>query len=1439
MILENAVSFRKDLLFNGAVQTGWVEEDVRLANKAAEHFVFHGPSYHGVPRNSVADAEHRLVDTASFTHDIVTRLAGDTYDDPFMLAIAGYGTGKSHLAVTLSRLLSEPESLTATRILDNLKRADSAIGTNVSALLKNIGKPFLVVTINGMKDFNLGGEIVRQIFRRITHDGLDTTALQTLRARFQHAINFARLSYDKLRQDFVDAFGPCPLDEIIAKLKVQDEAAFVAISEIYERQMGSPIPVVGQESLHEFIRVTKDSYCGRGKPYAGLLILFDEFGRYLEFSVQKPFIAGSGALQQLFECVQSNGDAVMLVCFIQYELQAYISRVAPELRDDLSRYVTRYGSVSRARLSTNIETLIANLLDRKDTVFIRKEMEFARENNAEVYERIKSWFRELQSHALWNNRELFRRVVCEGCWPLHPLTVWTLVKLSTVGRFLQQRSALSLLAEVYDQSKDLVFENGKTIVPVDLCNDSLINEFLSSERLGQQGALAHAYEAVLEKHRHELGHNEIRVLKSVLLMSKLSTKVGSKKEFPVLLAAFSGLSPNAMERSLHLLEGELAILEWNEQTLRYEIVGDAVPRRAFLADLQTRVQEIDRTKRAAIFAQNYKVWAGLDVQPTDFGEKNRITTNDWRYTISLSTVEMLPGRIESAVDAWRQAVEPDQPKGQLIYCYVGPDSDLDSVKKHTYGLLKKNLANNNVKWESGAPIAVVFLNDKDGKFGSTLAEYWVLHNDMDEDDLAKYQHFIPERQQALKVAMCDTFADLERERHVLFATGSAIPSSRLKNMLSQAFGAIYPKTLPFDFDGFGTVKGNAARDSQLFTKELITGGFDKDYISTLTCQQRNRAHRVLVESWGVLNSKGTLARKPRNGILREIMELLESRLRQASTGSAKALNLGETVDLLCSPPYGCNLASAGLIIALFIGSRRNEVNLVVAGAPIRVQKWLETAMRKKFFDLSVLADTELVEVSEDSLSQWERLLEEWELERTINGLLELREKAHHLQTRVPLPDQFSPKYRLLSDKAERARQALARFRRVLNEEIDKIGQGKKQRDLDIVSSAAVTLWELRDELLSDESWTTQVREVQHQIDSCRTFIREHFPTWLPQQKLSKTEDIPDFRFQLSQVMDNFERLGLSAERQALAEHVSLMEQQTKEAENAARLASDIEAFLAANTVSAITKVSTLRAWDRQVREKFLERLQSAEKSSQIRRADLSEARRKLARFQQDVRAMLNDYDRRSAAVSQITQLDSLDRLAYWRSQVNELIAAYDGEQQDVEKLLQVQKQLELLEKHSELLSDPSLTDDALVTRLHQCLAEMKQGFVSNAPILDVDLIYKGLYETVSTERKKKAATWMKLNMPVLEEIHCLTASEAHQLKTKLLARPAYLSRTQESLVQQALGACDARLDELEVEGLLARYRSLSPKSRALFLEAIYQDFRQASTDLPRIQQYSK
>ena len=40
MKLADIVKFRKDLLFDGAVQLGWFENNQELAVRAAEHFVF-------------------------------------------------------------------------------------------------------------------------------------------------------------------------------------------------------------------------------------------------------------------------------------------------------------------------------------------------------------------------------------------------------------------------------------------------------------------------------------------------------------------------------------------------------------------------------------------------------------------------------------------------------------------------------------------------------------------------------------------------------------------------------------------------------------------------------------------------------------------------------------------------------------------------------------------------------------------------------------------------------------------------------------------------------------------------------------------------------------------------------------------------------------------------------------------------------------------------------------------------------------------------------------------------------------------------------------------------------------------------------------------------------------------------------------------------------
>ena len=253
--------------------------------------------------------------------------------------------------------------------------------------------------------------------------------------------------------------------------------------------MGQAIPAVGQESLQDFIRVTKEFFCGKGKPFAGILIIFDEFGRYLEFAVQRPHVAGPAALQQLYESIQENGDKVFLLAFIQNELKAYISRVAPERREEINRYVTRYDAVRKVRLSTNLETVIANLLEKKKPRAIDDHIAGLEPPLDQIQNCMLEWFPDLKNHLLWQDPEKFTKVIGQGCWPLHPLSTWVLYKLTTIGKSLQQRSALSLIADVFETFQNKEFELGQTICPADLLIDSLIDEFSASEKNLMQGAV--------------------------------------------------------------------------------------------------------------------------------------------------------------------------------------------------------------------------------------------------------------------------------------------------------------------------------------------------------------------------------------------------------------------------------------------------------------------------------------------------------------------------------------------------------------------------------------------------------------------------------------------------------------------------------------------------------------------------------------------------------------------------------------------------------------------------------------------------------------------------------------------------------------------------------------------------------------------------------------
>jgi hypothetical protein len=636
-VLGDMVRFRGDRLFNGAVSIDWFINEPDKSRLASECFVFHGPEYHGVAQDDVGDVHgHRLIDTASFTRSIIRGCYG-LEDEPFTLAIAGYGTGKSHLGLTIANLVSSPYDGTASKILSSLRRADAARATEIGDTLTAAAKPCLVLALNGMRGCNLAAEMATQITGILRRDGHDTAHLDSLRPRFNQAASLIDLSNSTVRDELIAAAEADSLDALLVALGDQDEHIYAVVHDFFEKR-GMPIAALSGESVHDVIDIAVREYCGAGKPYQSLLVLFDEFGKYTEFATVRSSIAGNGALQELFEGIQANAAAACFVGFIQFELNAYVQRIAPEYKNEILRYITRYQSAARLYLSINLETLIASLIEKREPDALRARLDSsdARTQSEEAMGRIARWFPHSQNYRTWTDGDLFHSVVCRGCWPLSPYSIWLLFYLAAAGKHLQERSALSLLADVIGRFENHVIGNEASIwpvTPVFLCTDMLLDELVNSEETGPQGSIAHSYASVLARHGTRLSTCQRQVLQAILLASKLGVYAESRPDAIEALSALSGLSTSQVVEEADLLQQDYNVIEWDESFKAFDILGDAVPRSQFLAFIRQRVAlSYDETLKAGLFASRGSEWCDLlaDVE-CDFAEENRIYTREWKY----------------------------------------------------------------------------------------------------------------------------------------------------------------------------------------------------------------------------------------------------------------------------------------------------------------------------------------------------------------------------------------------------------------------------------------------------------------------------------------------------------------------------------------------------------------------------------------------------------------------------------------------------------------------------------------------------------------------------------------------------------------------------------------------------------------------------------------
>ena len=733
MELGNILEFRKDLYFEGAVQADWFYSPERAA-KVAENFVFHGNQYFGIEDQGVGNKKR--IDTISLVEELVTKL-NDERSNALSLAIADYGTGKSHLAVTLAQLFSGAEYMpdTYNKVLENINSIDSEAAQRIRSISK--GKNFVMV-VNGMRDFNLHAEILKAAQKSLKLYGLPDDSLRKL----NRAIETAEIFFERNANNSLALFEKAALkrgwmtsgEKLLSQIRenlMTDDEAFEIVNEVYAEINGQEIRWDEGLSASSILEMLVSEYCGMNVIFDHIILLFDEFGRYLEYTAGvNAAKSGESGLQQIFELTQKTQNVegyLHVINFIQRDIKAYLETV--DQTKNVSRYIGRFDQSEKYYISSNLETVFANLIQRKDkdafNEIVVKWQNSKEDEWKKLFQKLNKW---LVTKGMWKEYKLFRKVAVEGIYPLHPISTFMLTNLSD---YLQNRSSLTLISNYIEEYKEYdISGNPFMIMPEQLISGDLYTEMLSAEQEGRQKTQqCIKYDNVLRKYADKLSEKSLKVLRANLILRVLRFRTTDYDDVVDALSICSGLTVNEIKEELKWLEDEYAVLEYDDHAAVFDFTEESNGAHDFKI-IKKRLMASANIDKSIVSSIKIQELAGvLEPQTTNFGVQHKITTSEWQFVQELYPIQdFVLAKVNNYVKEWELAVGSTTAKGRLSWLYVNKETNPECIE-NVHKLIAAF---------DGKPIVVMLLNDVDNRMFESLVEYCVLDN-MDDAIRKKYE----------------------------------------------------------------------------------------------------------------------------------------------------------------------------------------------------------------------------------------------------------------------------------------------------------------------------------------------------------------------------------------------------------------------------------------------------------------------------------------------------------------------------------------------------------------------------------------------------------------------------------------------------------------------------------------------------------------------------
>ena len=376
--------------------------DINSINKITEY----------IPTNDSCDVLEHYIDSINGNFTKATTLIGP------------YGKGKSHLLLVLLTLLNDytnEDKDVIDKLLSKIKNINEGLFEKIYSIRKNRLKYLPVIINSNYNDLNQA--FLLALTEALERENIDEIVIDTYFSIALKIIN----KWEDSDKEVISKFNVClkeygiTINKLKLKLKQFDNEGYKVFKNVYSCVMhGMEFNPLINTDIIKYYKDINYKLCEKG--YNGMIIVFDEFSKFLEYANNENMMKDLKILQDFAELAARSGkkEQILLSCITHKTINEYMKNIK---EDKINAFKTVEGRFKEILFNKSIEQnydIISQTLI-KGTEFEKKYHEFY-SNNSRFYESI-------MDNKLFQVDKI-ENVLFKGCYPINPITVYALIQIS-------------------------------------------------------------------------------------------------------------------------------------------------------------------------------------------------------------------------------------------------------------------------------------------------------------------------------------------------------------------------------------------------------------------------------------------------------------------------------------------------------------------------------------------------------------------------------------------------------------------------------------------------------------------------------------------------------------------------------------------------------------------------------------------------------------------------------------------------------------------------------------------------------------------------------------------------------------------------------------------------------------------------------------------------